>query len=126
MYSVQCTVPVFVLSVSTGPSVTCGTKLSWITASRQLLLGENTLHTEGWEEGIVRQKKEEKNVIHKFRTISIKSLVKEITVQIVMTKKKLIILKVILKVLTNIKAMKVTVVTVVTRMVVTVIVAKNK
>ena len=48
------------------------------------------------------------------------------TVQIVMTKKKLIILKVILKVLTNIKAMKVTVVTVVTRMVVTVIVATNK
>ena len=39
-------VPAFVLSVSTRPSVTHGTKLSWITASRQLLLGENTLHTE--------------------------------------------------------------------------------
>ena len=97
MYSVLCTVPAFFLSASTRTSVTHGTELSWITASRQLLLGENTLHTEGWEEGIVRQKKEEKNVIHKFRTISIKSLVKEITVQIVMTKKKLIISKVILK-----------------------------
>ena len=51
------------------------------------------------------------------------------TVEIVMTKKKVIILKVILKVVTNIKvimkAMKVTVVTVVTRMVVTVMVAIN-
>ena len=52
------------------------------------------------------------------------------TVEIVMTKKKVIILKVILKVVTNLqvimKAMKVTVVTVVTRMVVTVVVATNK
>ena len=66
---------------------------------------------------------------HKFRTISTKPLVKEMTVEIVMTKKKVIILKVILKVVTNIKvimkAMKVTVVTVVTRMVVTVMVAIN-
>ena len=42
--SVQCTVPVFVLSVSTRPSVTRGTELSRITASRQLLLGEHTTH----------------------------------------------------------------------------------
>ena len=89
MYSVQCTVPVFVLSVSTRPSVTRETELSRITASRQLLLGENTLHTEGWGDGIARQKK--KNVFHKFRSISTKPLGKEMTVQIVMRKKKLII-----------------------------------
>ena len=84
--------------------------------------GENTLHTEGWGEGVARQKK--KNVLHKFHTISTKPLVKEMTDQII------IILKVILKGVTNIKvimkAMKETVVTVVTRMVVTVIMAINR
>ena len=60
MYSEQCTVPVFVLSVSTRPSVTRGTELSWITASRHLLLGENTLHTEGWGEGITNGNTEKK------------------------------------------------------------------
>ena len=65
-----------------------------------------------------------------FCTISTMPYVKEITVQKVMALKKQIILKVILKVVNNLKlimkAMKVTVVTVVTRMVVTVIVAINK
>ena len=90
VYSVQCTVPVFVLSVSARPSVTRRPKLSRLTASRQLLLGENTLHTEGGGKGETENKVQ--NILHKFRTISTKPLVKDMTV----------ILKVILKVVTNI------------------------
>ena len=86
MYSVQSTVPVFVLSVSTGPSITCGTaSLPVHCQSSAPAGGENILHTEGWGEEVARQKK--KNVLHKFHTISTKPLVKEMTDQIIMTKK---------------------------------------
>ena len=82
-------VSVFVLSVSTGPSVTSGTELSRITASTAvvslqyynclLLLEENTLHTEGLGEGITNGETEGKNAFH-FCTISTKPLAKEMTI----------------------------------------------